>query len=405
MPRWFLQGERKGSDTPYGDEVSCGKYAEAEGDGAKLYYEVYGEGAPLFILHGGGVGCAYEMGSIIDKLREEGKHKIVVVATRGHGRSELGREKMSFEQRAKDVASIIRKEVPSGTRVAFIGFSDGGYSALALAVHYPELVERVATIGVGTVKPGAYNPEVNVEDWCKFDPAFAEHMKNVMPEFGRWQEFASDYMGFWSKQSLGRGFFGRVSCPVLLIAGDEDDHAPLQTVVDAYMMIPHSRLSIIPKAWHTCFLDNFDATWDAIKPFVMDPIESLQPSKKSMLPPVPEKVESTELLHTSTSWDGADLPKYPEGKPEVIVKRIIIPPHTRLDWHSHDVMSYAIVEHGDLTLFKRDSSDEKTFHSGEVFAELVGTVHTGENRGDEPVELIVVYPSAPGVPLSVLAPQ
>ncbi|WP_443730795.1 hypothetical protein [Segatella buccae] len=45
-------------------------------------------------------------------------------------------------------------------------------------------------------------------------------------------------------------------------------------------MAPQSRLSVIPKAWHTCFLDNFLATWDAIKPFVSQDINSLKGSTK-----------------------------------------------------------------------------------------------------------------------------
>jgi len=400
-----MQGNRKGSINPYGFDTEHGKYVEAD-DGAKLYYEVYDEGAPLFILHGGGVGCAYELGSIIDLIRGlNAKFKIIVFSTRGHGRSELGTNKMSFEQRAKDLTLVVNKEVTAGFRASFIGFSDGGYTALGLAVHYPELVERVVTIGVGTVKPGAYSADVDVKDWIKADPTFAEEMKRIMPEFERWQDFASDYMGFWSKVSLGKEFFGRVACPVLLIAGDEDDHAPIQTVVDAYMMIPHARLAIIPKAWHTCFLDNLDATWDAIKPFITPTVDSLQPSRKIGVDTsvVPKETVATELLRSNTSWDGVALPKYPEGQPEIVVKHFIIPPHQKLQWHSHDVMSYAIIQRGELTLIKRENGQEKTIHAGEALCETVGTIHCGENRRDDPLELTVFYASSPGIPLSVQA--
>ena len=52
--RYFTQGNNSGSSTPYGDNVKIGKYAQA-GD-AKIYYEVYGKGSPILILHGGGAG-------------------------------------------------------------------------------------------------------------------------------------------------------------------------------------------------------------------------------------------------------------------------------------------------------------------------------------------------------------
>jgi len=68
-------------------------------------------------------------------------------------------------------------------------------------------------------------------------------------------------------------------------------------------------------------------------------------------------------------------------------------------------MSYGIIQHGDLTLIKRENGQEKTIHTGEALCETVSTIHCGENRGDDPVELTVFYASTPGTPLSVQAPQ
>ena len=57
--RYFIQGDKAGSSTPYGDNVKVGKYVQA--DDAKIYYEVYGAGEPILILHGGGIGTPYEL--------------------------------------------------------------------------------------------------------------------------------------------------------------------------------------------------------------------------------------------------------------------------------------------------------------------------------------------------------
>lgn len=113
------------------------------------------------------------------------------------------------------------------------------------------------------------------------------------------------------------------------------------------------------------------------------------------------KPESVELLKTSQSWDGADLPDYPEGKPELRVLKVTIPPHSSLGKHHHDVMSYGIVNKGQLTLIRESDKKEKTVLPGEAVVETVGTVHHGENRGDEPVEVVVFYVSKEGTPLSV----
>ena len=71
-----------------------------------------------------------------------------------------------------------------------------------------------------------------------------------------------------------------IQCPVLLIAGDEDDHAPLVTMVEAEQYIPKARLCIVPKAWHSAFIDNFAVTWAAIDQFLQTDKANLSGSKK-----------------------------------------------------------------------------------------------------------------------------
>lgn len=395
---YFTQGDRPGSETPYGNNTSVGKYVQA--DDVKIYYEVYGEeGKPLYVLHGGGVGSPYEMGQLIDSLRCLGQFRVFVVSTRGHGRSELGHRRMSLEQRATDMSAVIRQLTP-GEKVSLVGFSDGAYSSMSVAVHYPELVERIVAIGAGTLKPGYMAPDAKVSDWEKYDMRYCEQQRRLMPEPDRWQEFLTDYMSYWNRLNLDDGFFGRIQCPVLMMVGDEDDHAPIQTVVDAYFMAPSARLSIIPKSWHPCFLDNFPSTWSSMKNFVLENDKDLQGSKKVYTSNVTEPVART-LIASSESWDGASLPDYPNGMPELIINHVTIPPHSQLGWHHHEVMSYGILTQGSLTLIKRDSNEEKTFHSGDVIIETVGSVHRGENRGDVPVEVTVFYISKKGTALSI----
>ncbi len=113
------------------------------------------------------------------------------------------------------------------------------------------------------------------------------------------------------------------------------------------------------------------------------------------------KVKSVELLKTSQSWDGAELPDYLQGKPELRVLKVVVPPHSSLPKHHHDVMSYGVVNKGALTLVRESDNKEITVQQGEAVVETVGTVHHGENRGNDTVEVIVFYLSQEGMPLSV----
>lgn len=273
--RYFTQADGvRVSSTPYGNNLSAGKYVQA-GD-AKIYYEVYGEGKPVFIFHGGGVGTPYELGRIIDKLRKD--YQIIAVSTRGHGRSEIGHEPLTYEQKAKDMITVMRQVTTQPSII--VGFSDGAYSAYKVAAMYPEAVERIVAIGAGTLAKGYFSGDLLVADLEKIDPDFVAQQKAIRPEPERWQEFCTAYMNFWNGMEVGIDPLSDIKCPVLLIAGDEDDHAPIATMLEAHQIIPNSRLCIVPKAWHTAFLDNFDVTWEAIRQFVYADIKDLSPSKK-----------------------------------------------------------------------------------------------------------------------------
>ena len=116
------------------------------------------------------------------------------------------------------------------------------------------------------------------------------------------------------------------------------------------------------------------------------------------------KVEIIELKCTSQSWDGVELPDYPVGKPELVVRRYVFPRGSRLGWHHHPVMNYGIVQQGELTIIGVDGK-EKTVRAGEAVVEMVGTVHHGENRGDKTVVLDMFYISQKGTPLAVQHPE
>ena len=120
--------------------------------------------------------------------------------------------------------------------------------------------------------------------------------------------------------------------------------------------------------------------------------------------PAPTTVLSTELFRTSQSWDGEEMPDYPQGRPELVAVKYEIPAGQKLGWHHHPVMNYGILVQGELTIICADGK-ETTIHEGEPVVEMVGTVHHGENRGSKPVILYMFYSSQEGLPLSVPHPE
>ena len=115
-------------------------------------------------------------------------------------------------------------------------------------------------------------------------------------------------------------------------------------------------------------------------------------------------IKTTELIRTSQSWDGAQLPDFPQGQPELRVVRLDFPIGAKTGWHHHTVVNYGIVQQGDLTIVCQDGT-EKTFHEGEALVEVIGTIHRGENRGSKPVILNMFYFSSPGAEITIQHPS
>jgi pimeloyl-ACP methyl ester carboxylesterase len=147
--RYFVQTTPSPATAiPYGNNPKAGKYALA-GD-ARIYYEVYGKGKPLVVLHGGGVGSTYEMAQLIDSLAKS--YQVIALSTRGHGRSEIGHTPLTYEQKANDVYAVM--QAVTSDSVVVLGFSDGAYMGYKLASMYPARVSKLIAMGAGEQVPG-----------------------------------------------------------------------------------------------------------------------------------------------------------------------------------------------------------------------------------------------------------
>ncbi|MDO4937651.1 MAG: alpha/beta hydrolase, partial [Sutterellaceae bacterium] len=165
--KFFMQmPEQPASTVPYGNNVACGKYADA-GD-VKLYYETYGKGEPFLVLHGGGAGCAYEMGCFIDRLQK--KYRVIIPSTRGHGRSGFGTEPLSYAQKAQDIMAVLKAEKIKKVRI--LGFSDGAYTAYKIAELFPDVVTHIIAIGAGENIPGLRQVVTRLEAFKQLDAEF-----------------------------------------------------------------------------------------------------------------------------------------------------------------------------------------------------------------------------------------
>lgn len=254
----------KVSTVPYGANDAAGHYVQA-GD-ARLYYEVYGKGEPLLVLHGGIVGTTYELGQLIDSLSV--RYQVIAMTTRGHGRSEIGHSPITYKQRATDALAVLKAVTDKPAIV--LGFSDGAYTGYKFASMFPGRVKKLIAIGAGENQQQMRKVTVNrVENMQKVAPEFMKSQMALMPEPERLQEHWNMLPAFYNDDMIAsKKLLSSIQCPVLLMAGELDPNAPLDTNISAYKMIPDCKLAIIANGAHQVFIDNFPAVWANIVPFL-----------------------------------------------------------------------------------------------------------------------------------------
>ncbi len=249
---------------PYGNNPEAGDYFDS--DGVKLYYEIYGSGDPILMLRGGVYGYIDEFEPFIPKLAE--KHQVICLGTRGHGKSEIGHEPFTYEQRAKDAYRLLQHL--NIDQALVIGFSDGGFSALKLAALYPEAVSRLIAMGVADLPKGGRSTTTNYtpESLMAESGAFFETRLKLTPEPDRWGESLQYLNHLYNEDYLSAETLEQIKCPVLLMNGEKDRYAGVDAFVQAYKYIPNAHLSIIPNCGHVIFYCNFGAVWESMAWFL-----------------------------------------------------------------------------------------------------------------------------------------
>lgn len=248
--------------TPYGNNPKMGHYVQAKD--AKIYYEIYGKGQPIVLLHGGLFGSNIEMADFIEKLKKN--YQVISISTRGHGKSTLGTEPLTLAQRANDAMAVINAVTKDS--VIVIGFSDGGYSAYQLGAMYPNRVKKMVVIGAGELYPGLREFNITAKQAMELDKNYIEQQLKLMPEPHRLEEMFAAIRNYYNNLSVGKELLGTIKCPVLVMAGDRDAGNQVEHVVKAARMIPNHQISIIPNVGHGCFLENFEAVWEVVFPFL-----------------------------------------------------------------------------------------------------------------------------------------
>jgi pimeloyl-ACP methyl ester carboxylesterase len=211
-------------------------------NGITLEYTKKGAGEPLLLLHGNG-----EDHHIFDKLSEKLKDEFEVYAidSRNHGESSKT-EDYSYETMAEDIYSFIN--TLKLEKVLLAGFSDGAVIGLMLALNYPEVMKKMALLGVN-LKPGDFKKS------C-YDYVVKEYEKTKDPLFKLMLE----------EPDIELDKLAGIEIPALVIAG-EDDIFYEKTFTDVAKTIPDAGLMIMKGHNHDSYIVNNDLLYPELSEF------------------------------------------------------------------------------------------------------------------------------------------
>jgi pimeloyl-ACP methyl ester carboxylesterase len=189
-------------------------------------------------------------------IGELSKHRrVIAIATRGHGKSELGTKPFSYALFASDAVAVIHHETEG--KVDLLGFSDGAVTSYALASAHPELLRRLVAIG-GSRKftdwPAAAQAEfknAKPTDVERDSPQFVAQRKKLMPQPDRWLEFNERLATLWAGPVyVTDAQIQSIKVPTLIIMGDHDQYNQIPKMVELFQLLPQGELAIIPGCGH-----------------------------------------------------------------------------------------------------------------------------------------------------------
>ncbi|MBS0031047.1 alpha/beta fold hydrolase [Chitinophaga sp. 22321] len=234
-------------------------------NGTKVYYEVYGEGNPIILLHGAFMTINTNWSQLIPELSKT--RKVIAIELQGHGHTPFSDRKLSHATLARDVEGVMDYLKVDSADVA--GYSFGGAVAYQFAIQSPKRLKKLVIISA-TYKSNGWLPSVN-NAFKGLKPEFFSNspMKAaydaVAPDKTKWTKFLEQMFAYAVVPfNFGEANISKIAAPVLIISGDNDGLDKIE-LIKTYQLLggavsadlgtmPKSQLAIVPSQGHVTLM-------------------------------------------------------------------------------------------------------------------------------------------------------
>jgi pimeloyl-ACP methyl ester carboxylesterase len=266
-----------------GDETNEQRYADV--NGINLYHEVYGQGEPLVLIHGG-LTTIGEMEGWVQALAKT--RQVIAVEMQGHGRTADTDRPMSFATMGDDIAALLNYlKIP---RADLVGHSFGGASAIRAGIRHPDKVRRLVVISSPYARSGWY-PEAQ-KGMSQISASMAENMMQTptgklskqWPEPQRFPHFLDKMGKMMTEDYDWSAEIAKLVIPVLLVFADNDSVSQ-KHIAEFFALLgggvkepgwlntqlSKSRLAVVPGYSHYNFIASAEVP-QIVSRFLADPL-------------------------------------------------------------------------------------------------------------------------------------
>ncbi|HVM89673.1 MAG TPA: alpha/beta hydrolase [Puia sp.] len=248
-------------------------------NGIKVYYEVYGQGKPLILLHGAFYTISMNWGELIPELSKT--RKVIAIEMQGHGHTPYSDRKLDIKTLASDVEAVMDYLKIDSADIA--GYSMGGSVAYQFAVQSPKRLRKLVIIS-STYKTNGWLPVVSGA-FKNFKPEFFDNtpLKTgydaVAPDKTNWRKFLAQMLAFVAVPfNVGDSNIAKITAPVLIISGDNDGLDKIELMKTYELLgggiaadlapMPKSHLAIVPSQGHVSLMMQTAVIFNDINDFL-----------------------------------------------------------------------------------------------------------------------------------------
>lgn len=220
-------------------------------NGIKIWYAVFGRGEPVILLHGGLANSNY-WGNQVPILAK--RYRVIVMDSRGHGRSTRDGRPFSYDLMASDVVALMN--FLKIDKAAIVGWSDGAILGLDIAIHHPERLTKLFAFAANSDPSG-------VKDIAR-SPVFNAYIARAEKEYERLSPTPDQYKSFldqitkmWETQpSFTAEQLRGIAVPTWIVDADHDEAIKRENTEFMADQIPGSGLLLEPEVSHFAFLQD-----------------------------------------------------------------------------------------------------------------------------------------------------